>query len=111
MPHTWFTHEVPKLIAKCAWVIGTLNPKVRQYFSTAQYVQGIVLLLSKLAPTIPACLTSFPPVRCRVAHSYMHLGMALHQLTDFENAIAAYDKAVSLEPQEPLLHLNYGEMG
>jgi cytochrome c-type biogenesis protein CcmH/NrfG len=43
-------------------------------------------------------------------NSYMYLGMALHQLNDFENAIAAYDKAVSLEPSEPLLHLNYGQL-
>lgn len=41
--------------------------------------------------------------------SYMYLGMALHQLSDFDNAAAAYDKAVSLEPAEPLLHLNYGK--
>jgi hypothetical protein len=41
--------------------------------------------------------------------SYMYLGMALHQLRDFDNAAAAYDKAVSLEPAEPLLHLNYGK--
>jgi Flp pilus assembly protein TadD len=39
----------------------------------------------------------------------MYLGMALHQLSDYDNAAAAYDKAVSLEPAEPLLHLNYGK--
>lgn len=48
----------------------------------------------------PACL-----------HSYMYLGMALHQLGDTDNAVAAYDKAVSLGPAEPLLLLNYGERG
>lgn len=39
----------------------------------------------------------------------MYLGMALHQLGDTDNAVAAYDKAVSLGPAEPLLLLNYGE--
>lgn len=39
----------------------------------------------------------------------MYLGMTLHQLNDIDNAVAAYDKAVSLEPAEPLVHLNYGE--
>jgi len=41
--------------------------------------------------------------------SYMYLGMTLHQLNDIDNAVAAYDKAISLEPTEPILHLNYGE--
>lgn len=39
----------------------------------------------------------------------MYLGIALYQLSDFDNAVAAYDKAISLGPADPLLHLNYGE--
>lgn len=41
--------------------------------------------------------------------SYMYLGVALTRLEDHDNAAAAYRKAVSLEPAEPLFHLNYGE--
>uniref|UniRef100_A0A383V8L7 Uncharacterized protein n=1 Tax=Tetradesmus obliquus TaxID=3088 RepID=A0A383V8L7_TETOB len=44
------------------------------------------------------------------AHSYMYLGVALTRLEDYDNAAAAYRKAVSLEPAEPLFHLNYAIM-
>ncbi|WIA13166.1 hypothetical protein OEZ85_006758 [Tetradesmus obliquus] len=44
------------------------------------------------------------------AHSYMYLGVALTRLEDHDNAAAAYRKAVSLEPAEPLFHLNYAIM-
>jgi hypothetical protein len=39
----------------------------------------------------------------------MYLGMALYKLSDIDNAVAAYDKAISLGPADPLLHLNYGK--
>ena len=53
-------------------------------------------------PVFMCCLVS-------MCCSYMYLGMTLHQLDDVDNAAAAFDKAVSLDPSEPLLHLNYGE--
>ncbi len=45
---------------------------------------------------------------CSLPSSYMYLGMALYKLSDIDNAIAAYDKAISLASADPLLHLNYG---
>lgn len=39
----------------------------------------------------------------------MLLGVVLEQLQDFENARAAYERALQLDPEEPLFRLNYGE--
>eukprot|EP00879_Flechtneria_rotunda_P022285 GHRR01023513.1.p1 GENE.GHRR01023513.1~~GHRR01023513.1.p1 ORF type:complete len:155 (+),score=28.66 GHRR01023513.1:292-756(+) len=44
------------------------------------------------------------------AHSYMYLGVALARLEDYENAVAAYNKAISMNPTEPLFHLNYATL-
>lgn len=66
------------------------------------YMWQTHLKKTECEPTHLAC--ACPCLSC----SYMYLGMALYQLSDFDNAIAAYDKAVSLGPAEPLLHLNYG---
>jgi tetratricopeptide (TPR) repeat protein len=41
----------------------------------------------------------------------MYLGVALTRLEDYDNAAAAYRKAISIDPEEPLFHLNHGEMG
>lgn len=43
------------------------------------------------------------------AHSYMYLGIALSKLDDFENAVAAYNKAIAME-NDPIFHLNYAIM-
>ncbi len=45
------------------------------------------------------------------AHSYMYLAVTLARLDDFENACAAYEKAIQMAgaPGEPVFHLNYGE--
>lgn len=39
----------------------------------------------------------------------MYLGIALSRLDDFDNACAAYNKAISMDPAEPVFHMNYGE--
>lgn len=39
----------------------------------------------------------------------MLLGVALERLEDPDNARAAYERSLALDPQEPLAHLNYGE--
>lgn len=56
----------------------------------------------------PSCHS---PFHClwSVLCSYMYLGMALYKLSDIDNAVAAYVKAISLGPADPLLHLNYGK--
>eukprot|EP00775_Hariotina_reticulata_P011878 gene11878-12022_t len=41
------------------------------------------------------------------AHSYMYLGIALTRLEDCDNAAAAYKKAISMDPTEPLFRLNF----
>ncbi|GLI61293.1 hypothetical protein VaNZ11_003647 [Volvox africanus] len=43
------------------------------------------------------------------AHSYMYLAVTLARLDDFENACAAYEKAIQMAgpPGEPVFHLNY----
>lgn len=38
----------------------------------------------------------------------MYLGVALARLEDFDNAAAAYHKAISMDPSEALFRLNYG---
>jgi len=38
----------------------------------------------------------------------MLLGVALERLQDPDNARAGYERALQLEPGEPLFHLNYG---
>lgn len=43
------------------------------------------------------------------AHSYMYLAITLSRLDDFDNACAAYEKAIQMD-SEPLFHLNYGIM-
>lgn len=56
------------------------------------------------------CETCAAVLRCAaVCCSYMYLGVALTRLEDHDNAAAAYRKAISIDPQEPLFHLNYGE--
>lgn len=42
--------------------------------------------------------------------SYMYLGVTLTRLQDDENACAAYEKAISMDAQEPVFHLNYGRL-
>ncbi|KAG2433899.1 hypothetical protein HXX76_008252 [Chlamydomonas incerta] len=43
------------------------------------------------------------------AHSYMYLAVTLARLDDYDNACAAYDKAIQMAgvPGEPVFHLNY----
>jgi len=38
----------------------------------------------------------------------MYLGIALTRLEDHDNAAAAHNKAISMEPEEPLFRLNFG---
>uniref|UniRef100_A0A7S2QUY1 Uncharacterized protein n=1 Tax=Chlamydomonas chlamydogama TaxID=225041 RepID=A0A7S2QUY1_9CHLO len=46
------------------------------------------------------------------AHSYMYLAVTLNRLDDFENACAAYEKAIQMagHPGETVFHLNYAIM-
>eukprot|EP00128_Syssomonas_multiformis_P002047 Colp12_sorted_trinity150504_noHs@1037 len=44
------------------------------------------------------------------AMSYMLLGVTLVNLDDFENACAAYEKAIQVQSGEPEIHLNYAVM-
>lgn len=55
--------------------------------------------------------TSLSPALLPI-HSYMYLAVTLSRLDDFENACAAYDKAITMagSPGEPVFHLNYGEL-
>lgn len=75
---------------------------------------GKLLYLAPL-PRPPACtcLSAVPALLWCLSrsspNSYMYLGMALHKLSDPDNAVAAYDKAISLEPADPLLVHNFGE--
>jgi Bardet-Biedl syndrome 4 protein len=39
----------------------------------------------------------------------MYLGVALAKLDDVDNACAAYQRAISMSPEEPIFYLNYGE--
>jgi Bardet-Biedl syndrome 4 protein len=41
------------------------------------------------------------------ASSYMYLGIALSRLEDFDNSSSAYDKAIELDANDHLFHLNY----
>jgi len=41
------------------------------------------------------------------ATSYMYLGVALSRLDDFDNACSAYEKALELDPDDHLFHLNF----
>lgn len=51
------------------------------------------------------CCVSCPVSCC----SYMYLGVALSRLDDFDNACAAYNKAINMDPAEPMFRLNFGE--
>lgn len=44
--------------------------------------------------------------------SYMYLAVTLNRLDDFDNACAAYEKAIQMAgtPGEPVFHLNYGRL-
>lgn len=46
-------------------------------------------------------------LHARSAQLFMLLGIALFHLKDTENAIAAYEQALTLERDNPLIHLNY----
>ena len=41
------------------------------------------------------------------ASSYMYLGVALSRLEDFDNSSSAYEKAIELDGNDHLFHLNY----
>jgi len=42
--------------------------------------------------------------------SYHHMAVALAHLDDADNAVAAYERALSLDPADAYSHTNYGEL-
>ncbi|CAM9161315.1 unnamed protein product [Chrysoparadoxa australica] len=74
------------------WIIcynlGLVHLATKQYASAFQYLSSSINLKPDYAP------------------SYMHLGVALAHLDDFDNACSAYEKALELEADH-VTHLNY----
>jgi len=76
------------------------------------YNLGLVHLHTQQAASAFHYFSSSINLKPDFAHSYMYLAIALSRLEDFDNACAAYDKAIGVagSPGEPVFHLNYGVM-
>lgn len=74
---------------KTSFNLGLVHLKTQQYASAFQYLSAAV----NLEPNF--------------ADSYMLLGTALTYLDDAPNAVIAFKKAVALDSDNPLIHLNF----
>eukprot|EP00040_Diaphanoeca_grandis_P032974 m.200873 g.200873 ORF g.200873 m.200873 type:complete len:445 (-) comp32779_c0_seq1:11-1345(-) len=74
---------------KVCFNLGLVHLKAQQYASAFQYLSAAV----NLQPDFP--------------ESYMLLGTALSYLDDTANAATAFKKAIELDSESPMAHLNY----
>jgi Bardet-Biedl syndrome 4 protein len=65
------------------------------YLHTQQYASAFHYLSSSIT------------IKGDSATSYMYLGLALSRLDDLDNAIIAYQKALTMDPTDPLFPLNF----